>query len=421
MAYQLFHFKTIDTALYGKIGTIFSGIYFLISITNFGFEYNFFPLFEKLGDSKKHAALFIKYCYIRILIGFFVGFAFLASAYYIPFIFGFLCPTIKTMPLQLLIVCSGIIIAESIKKSCIIIMQLSFQNQISSMLEVCSLLIYIGSIGFYYYTYQTITLSILLSALLGTVCIEIYGCLWAIKNWYNTLPDKNEDTIHFPKVEILHEQFYNYINQLVKAAFSPNCLLLLASMQLGFYKAGIIKLLTEVIGFLYTFFHKTVALTAGATFIQMYKNRSQAIPALFSRITTLYSIIVQLLVWTCCIVQYYLQSYEYPEQNFVIYIIIFISMLEYMMLPYEKLFITKSAAKSLMLCNFISIFTYGIIAISGYMTSIYILPILFFSRYVTFIGYALYIQQFWHIQTYIQVWLPIHIAACFIALFTYFY
>ena len=420
LAYQFFLFKTIDTTLYGQIGTIFSGIYFLISITNFGFEYNFFPLFEKLGNSKKHAALFIKYCYIRIFIGFLVGCAFLACAYYISFIFGFLRSTIESMPLSLLVVCSGVIIAESIKKSCIVIMQLSFQNKISSILEVCTLMLYIGTIGFYYYLYQTITLSILLIALLGTVCIEVCGCMWFIKNWYNSLPD-GQELLHFPKREIMHEQFYNYINQLIKAAFSPNCLLLLASMQLGFYKVGIIKLLTEVIGFLYMFFHKTVALAAGATFIQLHKDRAQAIPALFSQITTIYSIIVQLLVWTCCILQYYLQSYEFPEQNFVIFIIIFISMLEYMMLPYEKLFITKSAAKALMFCNIISILVYGIIIKSGYISSIFILPILFFARYATFICYALYIQRFWHIKTHLQVWIPIHIAACIIALFAYFY
>ena len=73
LAYQIFLFKNIDPTLYGQTGTIFSGIFFLISITNFGFEYTFFPLFEKLGKSKKHASLFIHYCYIRIFIGFLVG------------------------------------------------------------------------------------------------------------------------------------------------------------------------------------------------------------------------------------------------------------------------------------------------------------------------------------------------------------
>lgn len=420
LAYQFFLFKTIDIAIYGQIGTIFSGIYFLISITNFGFEYNFFPLFEKLGNSKQNALLFIRYCYIRIIIGFLVGCGFLACAYYIPCIFGFLRQTIENMPYYLLIICSGIIIAESIKKSCIIIMQLSFQNKISSALEVLTLLLYIGSIALYYYVYQTITLSILLSSLLGTACIEILCCLWFINNWYNNLPE-SKDKQHFPKLEVIHEQFYNYINQLVKAAFSPNGLLLLASMQLGFYKAGIIKLITEVIGFLYTFFNKTFALAAGATFIHLHKEKQESIPALFSKITNLYSIAVQLAVWTCLLLQYYLRSYELPEQNYVIFIIICISMLEYMMLPYEKLFITKSAAKPLMICNLISIMTYIGIIYLGCITSIFILPVLFFARYATFIGYALYAQEFLHIKTHLQVWLPIHLIAFFIAIFTYFY
>ena len=420
LTYQFLLFKAIDAQLYGQIGTIFSGIYFLISITNFGFEYNFFPLFEKLGNSKKNAALFMQYCYIRIFIGFLVGFAFLACACYTPFIFGFLQSTIQSMPFYLLAICSGIIITESIKKSCIIIMQLSFQNKISSILEVCALILYIGTIGFYYYKYQTISLSILLIALLGTVFLEIIGCIWCIKNWYAKLPEGKE-IINIPKGQILHEQFYNYINQLIKAVFSPNCLLLLASMQLGFYKVGIIKLLTEVIGFLYAFFHKTVALAAGATFIQINKEKHHNIPALFSQITNLYSIVVQLLVWSCCILQYYLQSYEFPEQNFAIFIIIFISMLEYMMLPYEKLFITKLAANQLMLCNSISILLYGCIIISGRISSIFIFPLIFFARYATFICYALYIKRLWHIQTNLQVWIPIHIAACFITLFTYFH
>lgn len=419
LAYQYFLFQTISTELYGKVGTIFSGIFFLISITNFGFEYTFFPLFEKLSNSKKHAALFFQYCYIRIFISMLVGGAFLLCAYYIPYVFGFLQPIIQSIPHSLLLICAGIIIAESIKKSCIVIMQLSFQNKISSSLEVGSLLLYIGIICFYYYWYQIITISILLKTLFITTILETFGCIFYIKSWYNSLPE-GKNPLEFPKNIIFHEQLYNYINQLIKAIFSPNFLLLLASMQLGFYKVGIVKLLTEVIGFLYMFFHKTVALAAGATFIHLHKDKNQAIPALFSQITTIYSIIVQLLVWSCCILQYFLQSYEFPEQNFVIFMILFISMLEYMMLPYEKLFITKSAAKALMLCNILSILTYCIIIKSGYISSIFILPILFFIRYVTFISYALYIKKYWHIQTNVQVWIPIHIAALIIALFSYF-
>ncbi len=416
-------FYVISKQLFGISGTIFSSIYFLISITNFGFDYSLFSFYQQYSTDQQEFQKLIKQYVMR----FFITCIIVACCFAAQ---GFLShvPTISfftdNVPYALMPCLASIFITESLKKSLETLAQLSFLNKSITILEISTIATYLAIVWSSYFVYGTINLYSIFIPMMLTSFIELLLLIKRLYLFYKTLPTthcssinfvgpcpttcRSAATSHFAKASrisaIIANQAVNYLNQVAKALFSPNFLILLLAYRLGMVKAGYIKLFTDIIILLYMLLNRAVGTPSGALLSRLPQGtmlNQQTIKETFLKITNVYIQLLYALAITIaaalvpCILK---SSCFHPTITISILLFILAGFIEYIVITYEKLFITQNASKTLAMINLGSMLCLALILYqTSNSTSPFILLPIIMIRCVTVSTIALVAYKRWSI------------------------
>jgi hypothetical protein len=350
-------FFIIPSTMFGLIGTLFSSIYFLISITNIGFDYFIIMHHSSYTSCQKNfkklffifiARLITVLCIIILL-------WFINNHYK-------LCPVSNilnhTNPLLLTIIVF-IFISESIKKSLDALAQMSFLQRSITFFDISTIIMYAFFVWSSYFLFQSISLYTIFIPMAFISILECYLLTNAIRSFYNRLPaaDSRHPT---PQVkEIITHQIINYINQITKALFSPNFFILIFACYFGLSKAGYIKLFTDSIVLLYMLLNRSFGLPTAALFSSLSKD-SDTSSKVFIKITNWYIQFLYALAMTIALLFYFYGNNDSFSSSIVSNVIIFIfaGFIEYLLIAYEKWYLTQNKSLILATINGVNLLGY---------------------------------------------------------------
>ena len=346
--------------LFGISGTLFSTIYLLISLTNFGFDYSLFAFHRYYTTCQKNFKKLMQHFAIRsfVVLGTATALLMLLQHFfYVPQIY--FITQFTTTPLIILL--TFIFIFESMKKSFELFANLSFLNKTITVVEISTLIAYVSMVWGYYFWYGEINLYTIFACMCIMSCIELYLVLQRLQKFQITLPVDCPLQSQPTTKEIITNQAVNYINQITKALFSPNFIIIFLAYHLGMKKAGYIKLIIDIIILLYMLLNRAVGIPSGALMSQRATPQEPNLPHFsitFLKITNAYIQFLYALLIICgfAIIPCIIKS-NCIDTTLVINILLFTvaGFLEYLMITYEKLYLTQGASGKLAIINLIGL------------------------------------------------------------------
>lgn len=398
-------FLVTSKELFGLSGTIFSAIYFLISITNFGFDYFIITHHNDYIKSQRHIKKIYQLLATKIIL--------LAALLFVVILYNQHFISFTHLPPYLLCIASLIFISESLKKSLDIIAQMSFLQKTITILDLSSIIAYVTLVWTAYFYLHTTTLYIIFIPMSIISIIECIALGYRLYKSYQALPQTHPDKplIVIHSTQTMLQLAYNYFNQITKALFSPNFFIIIFAYKLGVSKAGYIKLFTDIIILLYMLLNRSFGLPSAALFLFIaHKHPSdyQLIKDSFIKITNWY---IQFLYIVAATLISAVIAYTpfCPDITSVIFfnilLFIFAGFIEYIIIIYEKWYITQKRSYTLAAINICNIIPYCIVLfVFSYLTAAYILLSLIMIRLCSmfFIMYKTYhiwtIKPSWSVQ-----------------------
>lgn len=399
-------FYVISKELFGISGTIFSSIYLLISLTNFGFDYSLFSFYARSCISKQQFSFLIKQYALRLATIIIVATLCVALILCPPTLLGIKAFIEKLSiglqsisseaysnkinqskaQLYLLSLFVSIFITESIKRSLETLAQLSFLNKSITILEISTIVAYLSSVWCGYCLFGYINLYIIFIPMAIASFIEVILLFFRLHTFYVSLPDLHEATFPGNNTNMSHKsisynQAINYFNQVAKALFSPNFFILILAYHLGFIKAGYIKLFTDTVILLYMLLNRSVGIPSGALLVRLSSNTHiKDMKDSFLSVTNTYIQFLYLLAATLvaslgpCIL---ISSCSQPVLTINIVIFTIAGFFEYLVITYEKLYLTQHASSILARINIVSVILLAITIpiLSALPQSLLLLPI----------------------------------------------
>ncbi|MCX5924492.1 MAG: hypothetical protein NTZ68_03650 [Candidatus Dependentiae bacterium] len=384
-------FYAVSKELFGTSGTIFSSIYLLISLTNFGFDYSLFSFYHEYSSSQTRFKSLVKQYALRAMVTLLV-----VACISIVGVFGAEIKIVdfflRSVPRALLPFLACIFITESLKKSLEVLAQLSFLNKSITILEIGTIVTYLTVVWSSYLIRGSIDLYSIFIPMALTSAFELVLLVKRLYLYYLTLPtcevsEEQNDTLLFSgstsdsptssssgltrgssikSSYILTNQAINYVNQVAKAFFSPNFLILFLAYHLGMVRAGYIKLFTDIVILLYMLLNRSVGIPSGALLSKLPRGTlldQLAIKTTFLKITNAYIQFLYALAATItaaiapCILK---SSCFQPIITTNVLLFIFAAFVEYVVITYEKLYITQHASKYLAMINSVSMLCLGV-------------------------------------------------------------
>jgi hypothetical protein len=339
-AHQACLFYVISKELFGISATYFSALYLAINLTNFGFDYSLFAFNPTFVQSKKHFSILVHHLLKRAITLLCTGaaLALILQGYISPALLALLCI---------------IFISESLKKTLELVAQLSFLSKAVTLAEISMLLVYVTTIWVYFWLHGSISLITLFAPLLLTSTLELVIIALRLKTLYQNLPE-NAHTPVPSKHTLAYNQRMNYLNQIAKALFSPNFIIMFLAYHLGMIKVGYIKLAIDSIILMYVLLHKAVGISSAAYMSQDGKHATQK----FVTITNGYIQFLYILVSVILVTLIPCLGLQPCTPNSTIINILFFActgFLEFILITYEKLFLTQNRPQDLASINAISI------------------------------------------------------------------
>jgi len=366
-------FLVISQELFGLSGTLFSTIYFLISITNVGFDYFIITHHSSYTHSKKTFKKLLPIFIVRVGCSALALLLLFTINQFTPIKpLHFLISQTSPALLALLIL---IFLSESIKKSLDILAQMSFLQKSITLFDLSTLLIYLAFVWGSYFASGTITLYTIFIPMGMISILECLLLFFRLRQYYDTLPAATTSITLPTKRIIMHQQAINYLNQITKALFSPNFFIIILAYNLGMSKAGYIKLFTDIIILLYMLLNRSFGLPSAALFssvIQQNPLSPEAIKKTFLKITNWYIQFLYALGITLCaiMIPYLMAQSTVPAAiAFNIIVFVFAGFIEYLIISYEKWYLTQNKAWILATINTLSLIPYAALLCSTYLIS----------------------------------------------------
>lgn len=371
-------FYVISKELFGISGTLFSSIYLAVSLTNFGFDYSLFAFYQYYRTSQHHFIRVVKQLLIRsviVMITAMIMSLLIIHYQQIPNI-AFIA---RNIPLTLLPFIISIFITESMKKSFETLAHLSFLNKAITIIDIGCLSTYIALVWSLYLTTGFIDLHVMFIPMAIISWIELCALARRLYTFYQQLPNTKESmweqssNPHPTSREVISNQAVNYINQITKAIFSPNFIIIFLAYHLGMIKAGYIKLVIDFIILSYMLLNRAVGIPSGAilsnsstvkSLVTQDPNQQPTFKITFLKITNSYIQFLYVFAITtiAAIVPFFLKTNHVatttPWNVTIMANILFFALagfMEYIIITYEKLFLTQGAAGKLALINAVSL------------------------------------------------------------------
>ena len=243
LTHQILLFKVSGYKTYGAIGTIFSLVYFTVTITSLGLESSLSPFFKKISKSKKSFRLFFIVQLIPTIV-----LSVIAASLFMLFKkagYGYTCTSLLSY--WLIAIIALLIFTESIKKTLRGILYLAFKNRINAFIEIASILAYVFTVWLLYFITKQLTLNTIFIPMFAISALSSTILIFFIIRFYAQLPETRkpfEQEISLSRVAKC--RLLNFINQFGHNMFSSNFLVPFFAFQFGLTQAGIFKLLSHI-------------------------------------------------------------------------------------------------------------------------------------------------------------------------------
>ena len=366
--HQILLFSITDRLAYGLFGTLFSLLYLLILILNFGLDKSLVPFFMLFTKSRLHfKKIFVSQFIIQLIFLFLISFSLIIfnKSFCHLFSSSFKCSLIPTNFIYIL---SALILLEATKKTLRVVAQLAFLNRETAIIEICSILIYVSLVWLGYFHYKTINIYIVFLPLL-IESIFVNACfLFFIIKIYLKLPKSSECNLIENNQNILSRiiksRAENYSNQVSHLFFSTNFLIPYLSYTFGLAEISILKLINYISISFTIILERTFGLTSGAllTHLKNFPNKVKQ-EALNLATKKLYIILYGILIFFIITFKaisnkYLLNNNDILSSYFFLLIIIF----ENFFITYEEFFLVEEKIYYLFFLNSITSLTfYGLL------------------------------------------------------------
>lgn len=406
LGHQVLLFKTIDPATYGLISTVFSITFLLATITNFGFDASISPFFTIAIQSKQNFKNFffmqlIPECIILLAL----GTAIIGNhLFFTPWI-----TLLQPIDTTFFVIIGSLIFFEGAKKTLRMILQLAFLNHKTALVEIATIITYIGLVWTSYAMGLAINLYLalipmLIVSILSSACLFIF-----VYRYYKELPDatSNQSPISL-QWRILHSRFFNFLNQISHMVFSSNFLVPFFAISFGFNQAGFLKLIATIAHSISTILQKIFGISSNIVLSHLKNTTTKIKQDAFLMITNrlnqvLYGIIIFFIINHKTIIQ----SGEFPINGvtwIIAYLFLLVIFSENFFIAYEKLFITHERT------DYLCLFNLGIMGIIFYtMTHSHhfsmsaLLLIIIAIRIISFLLLGIFSYYQWRIRPSIGI------------------
>jgi len=426
-------FLVTSRELFGISGTLFSTIYFLISVTNIGFDYFIITHHNSYTQSRQHFKKLFYLFIVRILmLGLFLWIAYIGmhyGAHYKPIQF-----LLHSAPPLLLLIVTTIFVTENLKKSLDVVAQMAFLQKTITIFDISTLLLYLTLVWSAYFIQGSMTLYTIFIPMSIISIIECMLLTQRIYRYYQSMPLHAPDQSYVvpSRTTVIMQQATNYVNQITKALFSPNFFIIVLAYHLGVSKAGYIKLFTDIIILLYMLLNRSFGLPSAALFAsitQKNPNDPQLIKNTFLTITNWYIQFLYALGFTLLAIMVSclsMQTCMSSAITFNIALFVFAGFIEYIMISYEKWYLTQNAAFMLATINALSLIPYSFLLYytSAMPPSFMLTPLIFLRLYtIIIVIYMTYrtwnIKPTWsiHTNTIIATLVSVGIISCWHCLY----
>lgn len=412
LIHQIMLCKVAGYKLYGKIGALFSVVYLMVTIANFGLESSLSPFFKKITKNKRRfRSFFLIQSIPTIALSLFIGVVAIMLKSYNYKITSFI-------GYDLICILFLLILSECIKKTVRSILHFSFRNKINAYIETGYIISYISVVWTYYMLTHTITLyAIFIPMLLMSFVSSVILGFFAF-SFYRQIPDTTKKTdINFA-LPALKCRFFNFLNQWSHSIFSGNFLVPFFAMQFGLAHAGVFKLINHIsygiTSLLRKIFGWTSDITLSATKDLSIAAKRQIFEVITQRLYHfLYVIIIFLAINLHKIVassQNGTSSINWP----LILFFLVITLSENLLITYEKFYIAEEKNHYILLFNLFTIGSFAaIISLSPYVSQLFLLLAIASIRIVTFTLLSIISFYTWSIRPKLAV-NPAYIAASLI-------
>lgn len=350
LGHQLLLFAVVDTQLYGLIGLIFSLLYLIVSLTNFGLDASMAQFFAHHDLTQNNIRSFLgPHIIIEIITLLFFGLLFIVAT-------PFLSRMLPWLPQQLflIVIVSCLIIFEGIKKTARTLLQLAFLNHQTASLEIASVALYATIVWTWYALGNPIDLFTIFFPMLITTTINTLLHCWFVYLWYYSLSTEANGTQKTAsQSRIIKNRCFNYLHQLSHIIFSANFLVPLFAHSLGLETTGIIKVFTHTAYAITTLFNKMFGMTTEALFAQVIQQGNEKMNDVFGMVTkTIHQALYGLLIFFIINHTLFIKKFQTTQSLwFFLLFFLVLSISEYFFLAYEKLFITHEQTHMLLVFN----------------------------------------------------------------------
>jgi len=401
LGHQLLLFKVTDHATYGLIGTVFSITYLLVTITNFGFDVSISPFFTIATQNKQNFKNFffmqlIPECCILAIIFILIM---CKHLFFTPWLT--LPHSIDNMFFLLI---GFLIFFEGAKKTLRMILQLAWLNHQTAVVEIATIITYIGLVWTGYLMGHTINLYLVFIPMIIVSALSSLILFAFVYMYYQQLPDATSASTTLPlQWRILHSRFFNFLNQISHMVFSSNFLVPFFALFFGLGQAGFLKLMATIAHAISTIVQKIFGISSNIILSHLKHSSTQTKQDAFLMITNrlnqvLYGIIIFFIINYKTI----MRASEIDNNGItwtIAYLFLIISLSENFFIAYEKFFITHEKSDYLCLFNLIVMsLLFYIMIHSHHFSAATLLFIIIAVRIVAFSTLSIFSFYQWRIR-----------------------
>lgn len=376
-------FSLIPQQLYGIIGSLFSLVYLTISITNFGFDITLPAYFSHATKNKQS---FREIIIIHYVPEFFLLMALCLTFLFLPGIHANFFKHFIVHPTLAIIVCL-IILSEALKKTCRIILHLSFLNKLTTMVELISIGVYLTMVWTQILWGTPITVMLFFIPMLITSCIStlIYG--FYIYELYQTLPSDTSASPAINHKKIIINRLCNYSTHLSNSLFSYNLLVPLCALAYTLEMAALLKISSTILHAITSCFRSIFGSTSEAVFSYAKNNGIEEKRSILYSINNKSNIFLLTTFFMSIVFVGFLSFLNFNYNSYCMYVMVCIIALQFMehaLFIHEKFFIAEEKPwyVSFSIMSFL-IMACVIILFRSQLPIFFILPMLIVTRFVS--------------------------------------
>ncbi len=358
-------FYVLGSSRYGAIGTTFSLVYLLISLSSFGFEASFAPFLTSLTKSSN---LFIRYLSIYVLLQIPLLLIFALSGYYISFYFFGLPSFSLSLPIF-----SALILSEGLRIFFRRLLHNIFLSKPTIILEQIFSFAYLAFIWLSFFLGYPLSLHLLFIPYLITSISVLLIFLFFTYSFTTSLPSTSFPPPPHLFNRILKSRSFNSLTNFSTLLVSGNLLVPFFASTFGPHHAGIFKLVSIFANSAKALIKSTVYFSGGA-----YLAALKSSPLKLTAFKDLSQKLLPPILVTLSLTFLFSSILPLPTPLLTLtFLFLFITLLRHFSLIYDQLFIIEEASKRLLFIKLIElILTYTLILSNKKLTpnsSIYLL------------------------------------------------